>query len=358
MHIVYYITAHGYGHSLRATTIVKKISPYVKITFKTATPLSFFKEELGEDREFGYEAIQLDCGCIQKNSIVVDIEETFNQYSKIIEKSRFIVRKEVDWCKKNNIKGIVADIPSLAFKIAKEAGIPSLAITNFTWYDIYREYLSVKPLFEPIVKEMLSQYKEATCLLSLYPSLPMEYFKNRKELPPIGRKGKCDREIFKKKYGISENKKVALVYTGNFGLDANWKKLLEFSSWEFLSIYPLQDCPSNFKLVDKRVGKYEDLIASSDCVIGKAGYGVVSECMINRTPLIFLPRENFAEYPVLEDAIGKWGGGIKLSVKDFLSFNIGDALEKVINLRSSLPLVPYNSAEICANIIEDIFSIV
>ncbi|MCX7727359.1 MAG: hypothetical protein N2053_11000 [Chitinispirillaceae bacterium] len=355
MHIGYYITAHGYGHALRAATIVNKLPSKINVTFKTTVPISFFKEEIEPKRQFAYESCKIDCGCIQKDSITIDIKETFRQYNAIVKESKNIVEREIKWCKENNVKGIISDIPSIAFEIAKKVGIPSVAVTNFTWYDIYKEYLSAEPLFETILEEMLSQYREATKLLALYPSLPMEYFRNRKELPPIGRRGKIDRGIFKKIYGIPENKKIALIYTGNFGLDANWKKLSEFTDWEFLGLYPLKDAPSNYHLVDKKLTSYADLIASSNCVIGKAGYGVISECMINRTPLIFLARENFAEYTTLEEAIKKWGGGIKIDVKDFLLVNLKDALENVSYLHSYLPLIPDNGVEMCAKEIEEIF---
>ena len=46
--------------------------------------------------------------------------------------------------------------------------------------------------------------------------------------------------------------------------------------------------------------KYEDLIAAADAVVGKPGYGIVSECIANGTALLYSPRSRFAEQDVFE----------------------------------------------------------
>eukprot|EP01037_Dinobryon_pediforme_P020864 gene20864-21583_t len=49
-----------------------------------------------------------------------------------------------------------------------------------------------------------------------------------------------------------------------------------------------------------------DLIAASDAVLGKIGYGFVSECIANSTPLIYVPRSDWPE----EEAVGLSVGGL------------------------------------------------
>ena len=45
---------------------------------------------------------------------------------------------------------------------------------------------------------------------------------------------------------------------------------------------------------------YADLVAASDVVVSKPGYGIVSECIANDTPLLYTPRGRFAEQDVFE----------------------------------------------------------
>ena len=44
----------------------------------------------------------------------------------------------------------------------------------------------------------------------------------------------------------------------------------------------------------------------------KPGYGTIGECMANGTPVVYHPRNDFAEYAVLRKALIEWGGGVQL----------------------------------------------
>jgi L-arabinokinase len=46
--------------------------------------------------------------------------------------------------------------------------------------------------------------------------------------------------------------------------------------------------------------RYEDLIAASDVVVGKPGYGIVSECVANGTAFLYASRDRFAEQEIFE----------------------------------------------------------
>ena len=44
---------------------------------------------------------------------------------------------------------------------------------------------------------------------------------------------------------------------------------------------------------------FTDLLASVDVVIGKCGYGTVAECVVNATPMLYIPRPDWPEEPYL-----------------------------------------------------------
>ncbi|NLD98896.1 MAG: hypothetical protein GX640_03400 [Fibrobacter sp.] len=330
MKIAYFITAHGYGHGVRSCSIINQISPDVEIVLRTALPQQFFLEELKHPFEICY--ADFDCGCIQSDSITVDIEETLRCYRKISADNRRKLESEVRWCKENRIDLIVSDITPFAFDIAASAGIPSAAISNFTWYDIYGEYLGQDAEFRPVLDEMYNQYRKADIMLALSPPLPMNYFKQIVKIPLVGRTGVDKREQIYEKYQIEKGKKIGLIYVGDFGMnDAAWKNLETFTEWEFLGLHSIPGKPKNYHLVNKNLIGYQDLTASVDVVISKIGYGVVAECMLNGTPLIYLPRDKFAEYPVLEASVQNWGGGYLVPVNKFFSLNWEDALNTALS---------------------------
>jgi L-arabinokinase len=79
------------------------------------------------------------------------------------------------------------------------------------------------------------------------------------------------------------------------------------------------------------------LTASADVVISKPGYGVVSECFLNGTPLLYIPRMDFAEYPVLKAAIDSWGGGIQIAERMLSTCEWFDLLDEIVK-RKIAPL--------------------
>ncbi|HEX3018831.1 MAG TPA: hypothetical protein VHP36_00950 [Chitinispirillaceae bacterium] len=332
MHIAYFITSHGYGHGVRATAIARYFNADVQITFRTLLPEQFFQEEL--DRPFKVVKTQYDCGCLQTDGVTVNIGATLDCYKKIADSNRENLEKEVRWCSAQKVDLIVSDITPFAFDIARFSNLPSVAVTNFTWYDIYSEYLSFFPSFKPYLEEIKKQYSYADLLIALQPPMDMGYFRKKTEVPVTGRIGKNRKDEIAGYYGIDKSKKLGLIYTGDFGMkSASWNRLSEFCDWEFLGLHPLNCNPSNFHLIDKNVIPYQDLVASSDCVISKIGYGVFSECFLNAIPLIYLPRKFFAEYPVLEMAVKKWGMGNCLSEEQYYNLQWDKALQHILQIK-------------------------
>ena len=327
MNILYYLTAHGYGHAVRSCAICNEFSGDVRVSFRTLIPRKFFEEEVR--RPFGHFPAQFDCGCIQSDSVTVNKEETLKTYMQLAQKNEARLNDEVKWCLDRGVDGIVSDITPFAFEVAKKAGLPSIAATNFTWYDIYEPYVREYPAFDPYLDKIRKQYQWADLLVELMPSTGMAYFRDRVKVPLVGRTGQDIRDRLKNKLGLAGEKHIGMIYVGEFGMDnMPWKKLEKFRDWDFIGIYPLPGGAANYRQVKKEDFPYPDLVASAEVMISKIGYGVFSECQLNGTPLIYLPREDFAEYPVLEKAIGEWGYGFRLSRDDYCSLNWERALAR------------------------------
>jgi L-arabinokinase len=353
MHILYYITSHGYGHGVRSCCIANALPKDIQITFRTTLPKQFFHEEL--QRPFSYSSGEFDCGCIQSDGVTTDIDSTLQRYKNITQQNKQLLSDEIRWCQEHHIDGVISDITPFAFEVAHNLGVPSIAISNFTWFDIYNEYIPGHEFFLPFLDQMQMQYSLANTAIALYPSLPMNYFKNIIKVPIIGRRGKDIREKILEKYNISAQKKIGLIYVGNFGMQtARWELLERYDNWEFLSVYPLHNNPSNFHLITKDDFPYQDLIASSDVMIAKLGYGSVSECMLNGKPIIYLPRTFFAEFKILETSVTQWGGGIKLSTEEFYNLQWNNALEKAASM--ILEPVVSDGVEKTVKVIESTFS--
>jgi UDP:flavonoid glycosyltransferase YjiC (YdhE family) len=353
MHIIYYVTSHGYGHAVRTVAIANVFSKNVNITFRTALPEAFFREEMR--RDFSYAPAAFDCGCVQTDSLNVDIKKTLSTYRAIAGKNSSLLESEARWCASQKADVIVSDIVPFAFDVAEKCAVPSVAVANFTWYDIYKDYVQEFTEYKNDLEHIRRQYERASLLLSLEPALPMGYFKKRMAVPPTGRRGRNCRAEILRKYGLPPDRRLGLVYFGFFGISGlDIIKLAGFSKWEFLGICPLDGAPGNYHLIPKSDFPYQDLAASADLMVCKLGYGAVAEAMMHGTPLLYPPRGHFAEFPALDRAVRSWGGGYPLSREAFAALDWRPALAAVIE-RGRLKLRTSDGAGLCAAAIEKLY---
>jgi len=349
--ICYYITGHGFGHCVRTAVISNHFTASVELVFKTAAPLSFFQHEV--HRPFEYISFEADCGCVQSDGVTVDIEATARKYCEIKKRNDSRRSSEIAWLKSNGIDAVVSDITPFAFEVARGAGIPAIAVTNFTWYDIYEEYAPTHTVFKEILSHMKQQYAGADLLIEAYPALPMAYFSRRKRVGVVGRVGKNRREEICSFYGIAPHKNLGLIYTGNFGMDRiPWKHLEKYANWEFLGLYPLPDSPLNYTLIDSSHFGYENVVASVNCVISKIGYGTFAECVLNGVPLIYIPRTHFSEHPRLEQAVHEWGHGYRIEPERFYQVEFEQSFDKIRNTNKPSPVSPHGATDAAALIEE------
>ena len=62
-------------------------------------------------------------------------------------------------------------------------------------------------------------------------------------------------------------------------------------------------------------------IAASDALIGKIGYGTVSECLAHSKPLVFVRRDYFNEEPFLRRLLQIHQAAVEIRRRDFLDGN-------------------------------------
>ena len=89
MTICYYITGHGFGHSVRAAQVIRALPGDQRLIIKTTAPPSFFREEL-PGREFALIRDEFDCGVLQTDSVTVRPRETLDRYAQIARVTQFV----------------------------------------------------------------------------------------------------------------------------------------------------------------------------------------------------------------------------------------------------------------------------
>lgn len=362
--ILYYITSHGYGHAVRSAAVCNALGKFARdtnrdihITIKSGVPRNFFEEEL----TVAHTVIDnvYDVGCLQDDAVSVRVRDTLAAYDDVANRNREILSQEVKWCVDNNIDCIVSDIVPFAFDVADKANIPSVAISNFTWHDIYEPYIKkfseYKSIYQSMLDDMARQYQKATRVLALDPAMSMNVFDDRKKIkiPPVGKEGVNKKNEIYKTFNINPKKYLGLIYVGNFGLnDICYNRLEQLDKWEFVGIYPIDNAPKNYHYVTKDKFSYQDLHASADAIICKLGYGVFSASQLFGVPLIYLARKDFAEYQTLDEAVKKIDCGITIDNDTFKNLSLQNALNYA--LEKKFRQTENIGAKLCAKSIFDL----
>ena len=351
--LCYYITGHGFGHAIRTTQILRALPADLPLLLKTTAPERVFREEL-PGRDFEYIRAEYDCGCLQSDSVHVLRRETLTRYAEIARRNQSLLADEVAFLKERGVRCVASDIASFPLKAARTAGIASVAVANFTWHDIYSEYVET-PEDAALLAQMAAEYAEATlaCLTPLSVSTVCDVFPRSQRVSLVARRGQNIGELLTDTLGIPGGKHLALLYLGGWGMDIDFAALERWTDWVFLTDAPLPVPVANARAFDPKVLRYADVAASVNAVVSKAGYGILTECIANSVPLIYLPRHGFAEHEALVLGMKAWGGGVEISERAFYAGDWGDALARAQSAALNPEAFATNGADVIARILTD-----
>lgn len=354
----YYVTGHGFGHATRVAEVVKNIiAAGHEVHVVTAAPEFVFRSSISSAK-LHIRKVLLDCGAVQSDALTVDRFASLEKYRQtaVIPRAT-ILSTEVKWLQHVKADLVLSDIVPVACRAAAEAGIPSVCITNFSWDFIYADYvMAAGHQYRSIVWQIAEDYSHAQFLLRLPGYCPMPAFHDTIDVPLVVRKPQRSKEQVRKELGIGDEEKLLLFNFG--GQDASWSLQEEFlpEGWKCLvcAAPAGQNFPSNFKAIASDAYT-PDLIAASDCMLGKIGYGTTSEALAFKVPFVFVRRDYFNEEPFLRNMLEYHQCGVEMIRRDFLTGCWSPYLEKALKIVPSYE-EPLNGGEVVAKIIEDTVS--
>jgi hypothetical protein len=290
MTIVFYISGHGWGHASRSLELLNAIgrqAPAARVVVRTAVDRRLFSSA---GPNVDVQTIETDTGIVQIDSLRLDEDATARRAAVFYGDFDSRVAAEAALLRRVKAAMVVGDIPPLAFAAAAHAGVPSVAVGNFTWDWIYDSYPAFAR-FAPDVLPLIRGAYESTTLALRLPLhggfAPMAGA--LRDIPFIARRSDRDVGDTRRLMGIAGDRPVALASFGGHGLDLPYRQIGRASGLTVLA--PSDGLPDGLR--------YEDLVAAADVVVSKPGYGIVSECVANQTPLLYAPRGRFVEYDML-----------------------------------------------------------
>ncbi|HZA56970.1 MAG TPA: glycosyltransferase family protein [Candidatus Udaeobacter sp.] len=329
--ILYYITGHGYGHAVRSNQVIRRLLEArsdLKIHVRTTAPDWLFSDPFSRVTHSHH---SIDVGVIQRDSLQPDLGATLRACEVLHADFPRLKRGEVAFIQDHNIRLIAGDIPPLCFEIAAQAGIPSVAIANFTWSWIYRGYIREYPAFSPLVDEMESFYGKATLALTLPYSCAMDIFPRQEPVPWIARVSALTKEEAREKFHLPKSATIVLLTFGGLGLQRfPWHKLKEFREFFFVTTGAAESRDGNVFILPDAQPRFEDLLRGVDLIVTKPGYGIVADVIAHRLLMLHTDLGDFPEYPFLLQALNDLATAEFISQQDLLSGKIDAGLNRLL----------------------------
>jgi L-arabinokinase len=357
--IVFYVSGHGFGHATRAAEVIRALGenhPGVRVLVKTKAPKRIFADltALADS----VTASQIDTGVVEAgSSLRVDRQATVAGLVEFMDhRCDEIIMAEAEYVRREKVSLVAADMPYLAGEIAARAGVPCVAIGNFTWDWIYEPYLVENSGGKARLARMRRAYRKMECYLRLPFSHDTDSIPNVVDVPLVTRPVRRAPKDVLRMLGIDDrDPRSRILFAMRGSVLPDGAARAAENSPERLFLYfgsrqqgaPENTCPV---ILDDRMA-FPDVLNVCDAVVSKIGYGTLADCISTRTPLLFPPRSDFREDEVMVPAAPRFLRTRVLPLEDFESGKWDSHLRKLETTAEPIESLEMDGATVCAAIL-------
>lgn len=321
--IAFFVTPHGYGHASRASAVMNALGvrvPGLTIEIFTRVPLWFFNMSLRVN--FHYHDVLTDIGLVQANSMVEDLPETIHKLEAFLPFRPALVEDLAAQVHVAGCEMVICDIAPLGIAVAREAGLPSVLVENFTWDWIYSGYRTEEPRFAPYIDYLHGIFAAADTHVRTTPvcseELPASLTTN-----PVWREPRSTRAETRARLGVPPQAPMVLVTMGGIVTEFPYLERLQKSA-EVRFLIPggsdRYEQRGSLVLIPHHSDLYHpDLVQACDAVIGKLGYSTLAEAYSHGLPFGFVPRKRFRESLEMGKYAREVMGALELGEEQFAS---------------------------------------
>ncbi|MEI8015454.1 MAG: hypothetical protein WCH20_11545 [Nitrospira sp.] len=351
------ISGHGYGHAAQVVPVLNALGtlvPGLTVVLRTTVPASFFRDRLTIQWKHSLE--QQDVGCIQDGPLKIDIDATWAAHQHFHETWEARLSKEVAAMQAASPSLVIADTPYLAIEAGSRAQIPTVALANFTWDLVLKEYCHASShSHQQLIEYIRSCYAKVDMALRITPAPSIDAFSSMNDIGPIADPASPERNRLASALALASDERIVLVGFGGIPLTSlPLKQMDQLRPYRFLIDGPTPSGYSRIHSTKALPFSFKTLLASVDVIMTKPGYGTVVEAVALQQPIVYVRRFNFADEPPLVGYLHHYGRSAELSIDDFTQGRWEPALQQASTASASLsPPPPTGAAEAAEAIVRE-----
>ncbi len=357
MHVVFYASAHGMGHLVRLSEIGRallEIEPGCRLSYRGRVRNSVLSARTGQ--HFEDTAEEVDVGLVETDMFTQDLEETARSGARLLERWDNLRAQEARFLQEGTVDAVVCDLPGVPLEAAADAGIPGIAVGNFSWdwvYGVYHETLK-QPVFGRMSDRFRRAYGTAACLARIPVGPPMTAFGKTMDVGLVGRSGDPDRIAQLREEYAMGTPCVFLAIQKAADPRLLARGIARTPGHRFFGFLDLEAERTTYTRVkDEDQTFFPELVWIADAVIATLGHSILSECAVNRTPIVTPPRLDYPEYEVLLSEGRRTHPIVEIGLEDFRAGRWANAIEQAQTLSPPDPPLPADGAKQIARIIRE-----
>lgn len=326
--IVFYLTNHGYGHAARNVPIIEsllRLSSSTIIIKSDSERCAFLQRNLRQYRDrITYDTSYHEVGfLLKKSTYEVDVYSLFEKVSEEVSAWPLYIERESTFLVQEKVDVVVTDIIPWVLIAAKKNGIPSVLLCNFTWYEMYKEYLP---------ENLCLPYYEAYCnagkifLYDLGNKNILNYYQNVEVVSLVSRV-RNEEKIAE----ISNKYKHPILFV-SVGKSIVMDKIYDISNFQgtVLATTGVTLKGENVVQLPGTIINTQDYIGASDYIISKTGWSSLAEIFLNGKKAAVISRGDNPEDNAVICEILKRHCGIRCTFDDLNC--VEEVLEELDNL--------------------------
>jgi hypothetical protein len=295
-HLVVSISGHGFGHVAQTAPILNLLHERIsglRLTVRSVAPLAQLRARI--DAPFTHVSSEGDIGMLMSSALDVRLDESRAAYrafhanweARIVEEARLLSDLKADF--------IFSNVGYLPLAGAQRAGIPNAALCSLHWADIYHHYFGD----DAIAAQIQNCYANADAFLRATPGMAMSDLNNLISVAPIATVGTNRRAELNQRLQLSADEKLVLVSLGGIASRLPIERWPRMAGVRWLVQESWQVKHPDAVILETLQMDFGDLLASSDALICKPGYGSFVEAASCGVPVLYVSRADWPESPAL-----------------------------------------------------------
>jgi L-arabinokinase len=330
--IVACVSGHGFGHLTRLCEVLREVrarAPGVAIEVAGEAPEALVRRAVPGA---SLRRVACDVGLAQRDALEIDEPATAARCREFERSWGARVDALAEALRARGARLVLGDIPPLAFAAAARAGVPSVALGNFSWDWIYRHLAPRQPSLAASARLAAEAYAGASLLLELPFAGDLSAFARRERVGLVARRPRVDRETARRRLGL-DARPAALISFGGVGLPGLTRASFPRDGALQL-LFPDEVAGAR---LDALGLDYPDVVGAADVVVTKPGYGIVADAIGAGTRMVYTERGDFPEYPIMVREMSRWLAAVHVSNEDLRAGRVAGAIERVLALPTPPP---------------------